>query len=197
MQRAIVSLALIFICFAALLLLFNSKDAYQILPVQPPKQLDNELDNGWKEYEDEQGNFKVQFPTEPQHAYENVRMPNSNELRLYKVFASETPEGKVFMVSLVTFSPEAYKTGDDVLMHRFINELVTTKENGKLEKLDPTKFKDHTGYDFVINNSKGKMEGVVFMDGKTLVLLSDLIPKGVDSNELDLFKKSFELRSNK
>lgn len=196
MQRSIIALALIFIAFGIFLMFYNYQDAYEILPLQPPTQLDEELNQGWKEYENEQGGFKAQFPTEPLHSVENIRVPDTRELRLYKVFVSETPEGKVYMVSVVTFSEEAYRLGNESLMRRFITELAESKSTNVLEKIEVSTFKDQSGYDFTIKNPHTKMEGVVFMKGKTLYLLTELVPKGIDTSDFQQFKDKFELAIN-
>lgn len=193
MQRTVIGLAFILILFGIMLMIYNAKDAYEVLPVQEPVQLDEEIDDGWKEYEEEQGAFKAQFPTEPQHAVENIRSQDTDELRLYKIYASETPDGKVYMVSLVTFSAEAYKMGNDVLMRRFVNELVLSNEANVLEKLEPAVYKDFTGYDFTIKNPKTLMNGFVFMDDQTLILLSYLDAHGSETGEFERFKETFEL----
>jgi hypothetical protein len=193
MQRSAIGLAFLLILFGILLLVYNAKDAYEVLPVQEPVQLEDEINDGWKEYQDDQGDFKAQFPTEPQHAVENIRSADTDELRLYKIFASETPEGKVYMVSIVTFSKDAYKMGNNALMHRFVNELVSSNQENVMEKIEPAAYKDHPGYDFTITNPRTTMEGTVFMDGQRLVLLSHMRPKSVQSGDFGRFKDTFEL----
>lgn len=193
MQRSIVALALIFIVFGLFLFFRGCQNAYEILPVQPSTQLDEEINEGWKEYESQEGGFKAHFPREPLDSVENVRVPDTRELRLYKTFVSETPEGKVYMVSVVTFSDEAYKLGNDSLMRRFVTELAESKDTNRLEKIEISSFKNKSGYDFTIKNPNAKMDGVVFMQDKTLYLLTEIVPKGVDSSDFEKFKEKFEL----
>lgn len=190
MQRSIILLAGVLILFAIVLLFFDYRNAYEILPVQPSEQLNEEIDDGWQDFEDQETGFHAQFPTKPQVAVENLQL--LNELRLYRAYVSETPQGQVFMVTFVTFSESSYKTGNDGLMRRFINELAEGVEGNRLEKMEPSQFDGFPAYDFTIENNLNTMEGLVFMDDKKLVLISELNPKNLTTSEFSKFKDAFK-----
>lgn len=192
MQRWIVTLAFLFITIAVVVLLFNSRDAYELLPVKPSQSLNEEEDEGWKEYKSEADGFKVNFPLPPQEATENIRNPDTNELRLYRMFVSQTPDGKAFMVSVVTFSQSAYSMGNQALMNRFVGELIAGKNESKLEKMEQTSFQGKEALSFRIDNPQVDMDGLVFMDGPKLIFLSEVAPKGTQLSDFERFINTYE-----
>lgn len=192
MQRWVVILAFAFIIVGVIFLLFNSRDAYEVLPVQKSDTLNEEIDEGWQEYKSDADGFKVNFPFPPQEATENIKNPETDELRLYRMFVSQTPDGKAFMVSLITFSQSAYSMGNQALMNRFVQELVAGNKESQLEKIEPVSFQGKDALSFRIDGPRANLDGLVFMDGPKLVFLSEVAPTGTTLSDFDRFKNTFE-----
>src|ERR1700722_18419536 len=66
-------------------------------------QLNSQNFSDWKEYVPSSKRFKVMLPfTPPQYARNAIEIPNSDKKRRYEMYTSETVNGSLFMINVIT-----------------------------------------------------------------------------------------------
>ncbi len=152
----------------------------------------------WKEFTARSGNFKALLPSDPQYARQGVEIPNSDKKRRYDLYASEKVNGTVFMISISTYPPEIDTSDVPQMLQGALTELMQGNPDNKLLKQEDTIYQNQPALEFTIENDPFKVEGIAFMVGKALYVLS-YTARTTDFNpaEYKHFIDSFVLLSKK
>lgn len=175
----------------------NLKEAYKVLPGSTVPTLDIDPYASWREFSPESGSFQVLFPAVPQFAKEAVNIPNTDKKRRYEMYASETVNGTVFMVSVITYPQDYDTTNQTQTIESVIDELVVSDPANHLLESRQAVFLAFPAMDFHMVNKEFDIEGKSFMDGKTVYVLT-YVARNNDYNreDYDHFIHSFHLISS-
>lgn len=148
----------------------------------------------WEEFLPRSGLFKVLLPQKPQYAKDLVAIPGSDKKRRYDMYASEKIDGTLFLITVITYPTEAEASSSDDLLRETVDELMRSKSDNRLTKLENGFFQKQNSLNFSIENQKFHVEGKVFIAGKRVFSLSYITLKdNFDSAEYQHFIDSFKL----
>jgi len=148
--------------------------------------------SGWKKFKARSGLFEVMLPTKPQYAKDLVSVPYSDEKRRYDMYASEKIDGTLFLISVITY-PKGTESDETVdILKQTVEELMKSKPDNQLTKIENSLFHQHPSMDFSIENRSYHVEGRVFMPQNQVFVLSYVTKQDhFDKNEFQYFVKSF------
>ena len=154
----------------------------------------SETFNTWQPFRPNSGLFKVLLPHPPQYAKDLVAIPGSDQKRRYDMYASEKIDGSLFLISVITYPTEAESSESADLLKQTVDELMRSKPDNQLTSIKELVFKGHPALDFIITNREFKVQGIVFMLGKSIYVLSYVAQQDdYSAKEFQHFVDSFEL----
>lgn len=196
MYKTIIMGIFIALMVGVIFLATNLKDAYKVLPGSTTPILNADPHASWREFSPQSGSFKVLFPAVPQFAKEAVNIPNTDKKRRYEMYASETINGTVFMVSVITYPQDYDTTSKAQTIQSVIDELVASDPANHLLESRDTVFLDFPAMDFHMVNKEFDIEGKSFMNDKTVYVLTYVARNNdYDQKDYDYFINSFHLIS--
>lgn len=150
--------------------------------------------SNWQKFKPNSGLFTVELPHPPQYAKDMVPIPGTDLKRRYDMYVSEEIDGTLYLISVITYPNEAEASEPLDIMKQTIDELMKTKPDNKLTKMDKSQFKTLQSFDFSFVNGEFFIEGKIFTAGKTVFVLSYVTRKGeFDAADYQRFINSFEL----
>lgn len=181
----------IFIAMMFLGVLFI-KDSYKLLPIHAEGLSTPGTFADWKDYNGGSEAFHVMLPAPPQHATQVVKDKKTGEDRFYDMTVAQKSNGTVFMVSIIHF--KGSEGAPAKVQKTVVNDLVAANPENQLKTMKVGEFQQFKTLDFSIQNSQMILEGMTFVDGERLYLLSALFPITLYSpEEFQFFIQSFEL----
>lgn len=168
------------------------KDSYKLLPIYASKEGEPGQFSSWSEFQAPNGKFHVMMPGIPQNATQNIKDPKTKELRHYDMYVAQKNNGSIFMVSLIKF-PEPH-AAPEMLQKTVVNDLLAANPQNQLKSMKVGSYKDYKTLDYSIVNNDMTVQGMTFVDGNTLYLVSTVFPNQYyNAEEYEHFIKSFEL----
>lgn len=192
MSRWTIGIAVFLVFAGVYLFLSQNVNRYTMVPFNPPKELTFSSHEGWQDYNGHTG-FTAKFPFVPQRARDTIKDKKTESIRHYDMYASETPSGGMFVVSVISFSDEAHKIDSEELMRKIVMEMVDRKEGNTIVKLDKSRLGNSDAMDFAITGQNHYMEGTVVMHGEKIYLLTEVVPGGTEPKDFTYFRNSFHL----
>ncbi len=148
----------------------------------------------WKEFTPQSELFKVDLPEPPQYAKDFVEIPDTDKKRRYDMYASEKIDGSLFLVNVITYPPEIDTSFTDDILKQNVMELMHSKPDNELARLEKSLYQTRPSFDFNFNNREFHVEGKALMDGKRVFILSYITRlKEFDPADYSYFIKSFQL----
>jgi len=150
----------------------------------------------WHEFTAPGGKFKVLLPSLPQHVTETANDPKNKEVRSYDTYVSTSDNGTAFWINLISFPTEKDMRNTEELLTGVLNDILTHKDSNKLKTMDLGMFHGSKSLRFSIGSDEMNIEGLVFMKGRTLCLLT-MISKGdvYNPKDFEFFTNSFDLQN--
>jgi hypothetical protein len=176
MSKVLLIILVVFVVGASFFIIKDSKNLYKAMPIDITKSQVTNLENfkfeNWKEFNANNGEFKVLIPTLPQHANDTVKDPKTQEVRKYEMYVSEKPEGTIFMITMITFPPNSSTDSSENVLTKVMNDMVQANPKNKLKNMKVNDFKEMKALDFTIENDQINIDGKAFMVGDTLYVLT-------------------------
>lgn len=167
------------------------KDSYKLLPIQSTQTTAKPFE-GWHDFQSPSGKFRVMFPALPQHATQTMKDPKTKVPRYYDMYVAEKNNGSTFVVSTIRFPDN--KESPDMIQKTVLNDLMAANPTNQLKDMKAGVYRQYNTLDFTIVNNDMTIQGMTFMDGDTLYLLSVLARNAsFDPSEVVYFIKSFDL----
>jgi hypothetical protein len=194
MSRVLVFVVLLAIVLATVIGLRNYKSAYELLPANLNKPMEVQSFSDWQTFNSQQGHFKVDFPTLPQHMTESVPDIVTKGTRKYEMYIAQKADGSSFMVSLITYSKQLDADEGKLIQDKLIDEWVNGNPKNVLKESTEMDFAGHAARQFTIENDQANIESRVFLENNTLYLLTYLAQKEYfNKADYDHFVNSFQL----
>lgn len=172
------------------------KDSYKVLPIDASKEFSSGPFDDWRKFTAPSGKFDVMFPGLPQHATQTVKDKKTDTKRYYDMYVAEKPDGSIFMVSLITF-PDGKET-PEFIQKTVVNDLLASNPANQLKNMKIGSYKTYKTLDFSIANNDMTIDGMTFVDGNTLYVLSAVFRNAFyNAADFDYFLKTFELSKPK
>lgn len=160
------------------------------------KEAASEVDfHDWREFDSPTEDFKVLFPSLPQHAQDTFLDPKTNESRKYDTYVAADDHGQAFMINTITFPKNVSDLGLEKTLKDTVNEMVSRNKENKLQKMQVGNFKNGKAVDFAMKNDKAIINGKVLANKDTVYVLS-IVSKQDSFNpaELEFFTNSFNMQ---
>jgi hypothetical protein len=172
------------ILVATLFLLFAGI-AYYLIEIKPSFKVERaNAFSDWAEFIPQSKRFKVSLPSKPQYAKDLLPIPNSNKKRPYQIYASEKIDGTVFMISVITYPPEVDTSNSHEMLKGLVDELVQSKIDNRLNKIDKSQFQEYDSVDFKISSSDLEAQGKAIQVDNNVFILT-YIAKHSDLNQME------------
>lgn len=148
----------------------------------------------WHEFTSPSGDFKVMFPSLPQHVADTLADKNSGEERKYDMFVSEKSDGSIFMINVITFSTPPDEKKKEQLRQTMLNDVLKSNEKNRLLQAETMMFKDYKALSYTVENAEMNIDAKVFVTDSALYALTRLVKKEhYNQKEFDFFTNSFDL----
>lgn len=172
------------------------KDSYKLLPISASSEGAPTQFSGWRDFTSPDKKFTVMFPGLPQNAKQTTRDAKTQELRNYNMYVAEKGDGSIFMISLIQF-PDS-KQAPEIIQKSVVNDLLAANPANQLKTMKIGDYKGIRTLDFTIENNEMTIDGMTFVQGDTLFMLSSLFRNGsYHPEEYQFFLKSFDLNTGK
>lgn len=185
---------LVIIVVVAFLGITFMKDSYKILPINASKEFTPAPYADWRDFSAPGGKFHVMFPALPQHATQTVKDQKTQQNRHYDMYVAEKEDGTIYMISLIRF--QEGKEASETLQKTVVNDLLAANPTNQLKNMKIGSYRTFKTLDFTIANSEMTIEGMTFVDGPTLYLLTTVFRNAFyKPDDFQYFIHSFELGS--
>lgn len=152
----------------------------------------------WKDFSSSTGNFKVQFPSLPQHANEILKDPKTKEKKDYDMYVSEGDHGNIYMINVITFMENKHPLNEEVALKGIVNDMLSANPNSTMKRMDMATFQKAKAIDFSIEKDQTTIDGKAFIVGKKLYVLSHVAENSKHQPEdFNFFVNTFQLLSEK
>lgn len=180
------------VAFAIVIAIRSVPNMYKMLPAQLDKTMPVTPYEDWREYQSKEGNFKVFFPTIPQHATENLPEAKTKLSRKYDMYVAERMDGAIFMISLITYIDPI--ENPKKTLRTVLDEMLALNPKNKLENVQETTFKNHEALDFLIRNPDVQIQAKIFVVKNTIYLISYIAQsENYQKEDFDHFLGTFQL----
>ncbi|MDP1880727.1 MAG: hypothetical protein Q8K60_07290 [Parachlamydiaceae bacterium] len=194
MNKMIVGLILIFALLGIFYLTRDTKSSDGLFNLSSSSKEDPLLFSYWKKYESKSGDFEVLVPSEPQYAKDFIDIPGSDKKKRYEIFASEKPDGTLFMISVITYPTEIDMGNTREILKNMVHELAAGKKDHKLNDLAEIEKAGKLTYHFNIENNEFKIQGETFLVNNVQYVISYIVRKeNYNEAEYNHFVNSFTL----
>lgn len=150
----------------------------------------------WHEFSAPNGEFKVLFPSLPQHAAETINDPKTKEARQYDMYVAQKADGTIFMISLIKLLGDAPAKLEENMLPAVINDMMEASPKSKLKLMQMGRYKDFPSIDFSYENEQVNVDGKAFISGNTLFLLTSVANiKDYHKPEFDFYINSFQMQT--
>jgi hypothetical protein len=193
----VVIICLVIILLGALYFVPSLQKSFKVFPGgSSVKSTTSDAENfsTWQKFVPRSRLFKVMLPHKPQYAKDLLPIPDSDKKRRYDMYASEKIDGSLFLISVITYPMEVDTSFPEDIIRQTVDELMRSKPDNQLSKLDKNLLRTKPAFDFSIDNKDFHVEGQVIMDDKTVYVLSYIARKDeFDPIEYQYFIDSFQL----
>jgi len=150
--------------------------------------------NTWREFIAPSGNFKVLFPSFPQHVTQQELDPKTQEKRKYETFIVADENGTVFMISVITYLHGLDEKKVEEKLKSAVTDMQVRNKENQLKEMHASKFDDHKAVDFSLVNGDLLVTGKVFANQNVIYMLN-IVNKseGFHPEELAFFLNSFKI----
>lgn len=170
----------------------NIKNTYKLLPIQATQQFIKTPYEEWQEFDSPSGTFQVKLPTLPQRATQTIKDPKSQTIRQYDMYVAQQNNNTTYMISAVRYINN--KESPETLQKSMISDLLASNPSNQLKTMSAGSYKQFPTIDFTITNDTNTIDGMTFMDGETLYILSTIFSnQRYNPEDYQFFVKSFDL----
>lgn len=192
MTRFVFLAILAAIILAILFGLFHIKDSYKLLPVQDSKLFIEPSYSHWHPFKSEDGTFSILTPAAMQRATQTVTDPKTGVKRYYDMYVAQQDNGTTYMISKIRFTTSA--ESKENIQKSVVTDLLQTNPLNQLRSMQIGQYKKYKTNLFTIVNPEHTIEGMTFMDGNNLFILSAMFLNDFyKPDEFQYFMKSFDL----
>lgn len=195
MRKMIVGLVLIMALLGIFYLSRDTKSSDGLFNLTPSSsQEDPLLFSYWKMYKPKSEDFEVLIPSEPQYAKDFIEIADSDKKKRYEIYASEKPDGTLFMISVITYPSEIDMGNTREVLKNMVRELAVGKKDHKLNDIAEIEKSGKLTYHFDIENNDFKIQGETFLVKNVQYVISYIVRKeNYNEAEYNHFVNSFTL----
>ena len=167
-----VGMGVAFIVVAALGYYYFGSASKKPAGVVIPAYLEESVAQAWKEFQPENGSFKVLFPSSVTHAMTTKSSDQSNEVTRYDNYSARGSDRATYTLNTVQY-PASFDTKDpSALFQSLLHNMVTSVSETEIIGQNPTTFLNYPALDFNLQNPNYATVGRVILAGKTLYVLT-------------------------
>jgi hypothetical protein len=148
----------------------------------------------WQDFHSTVGNCKMQFPKQPDHLSEKMRLPEEGFDLKYDAYISAMDQKTVFLLLIAQYPEFVDETYARMSLEGFLNGILTHNPNNQLIFADLSLVGGHEALDFFIRTGGVYFKGRAIMIKNSLYLMAmECEVQNYDETHYDRFVQSFEL----
>ncbi len=150
----------------------------------------------WKEFHSITGQFKVYFPSYPEHETTTLPTPLVGEEFIFDSYNAIENNGTDYMVGVARYPFEFDSSWHDYLLEGGINGAIASFEGNKLISSEFITFRGHKAVNFSLQNKifDVEMKGIFFLRGQNLYeLIVVYSQESYNESDYEKFINSFQL----
>jgi len=149
----------------------------------------------WVTFTPDNKSFTVKFPRQPEHIAENSRDSLDRYFKHYEIFAASGLDSAAYMIQEITFKGEASPTKDPSILKNSLSDILASTQSNLLQKTEDKKFMENDALYFEIENGDNYITGIMFVQNKSLFILSRTVDEDDKSiqEDYDFFLNSFKI----
>lgn len=194
MGRLLMYLIMAAVLLVGVMLIRFSAELYRGLPADldtPPEVVPFE---DWREYVSAVGSFKVLLPVLPQHASEQLAVPDTTYFLEYNMYVAEENDGTTYLISLIRYPDELNTDNHAAMLENVMNEMVAANPTNELSSAGFVEYLGFNALAFKIVSPETVVNSRAFVNGKEMYLLT-VIDKtgGYKEGDFEYFLENFVL----
>jgi hypothetical protein len=126
----------------------------------------------WQDFMSVVGEYKVSFPSSPQHVSEVVKLKDSNISIKYDAYIAQSGADSLYMVLIAQYPKSVVAKDPEEGLKAFLHGILSQSEDSELVSLEKVTIQGYTGLDFLINNQGVYLRGRAMMVDNVLYLIA-------------------------
>jgi len=148
----------------------------------------------WQEFHSVVGNCTMQFPKQPDHLSEKMRLPEEGFDLKYDAYISSVDQKTVFLLLVAQYPDFVDETYARMSLEGFLNGILTHNPNNQLIFADLSLVGGHEALDFFIRTGGVYFKGRALMVKNSLYLMAmECEVQNYDETHYNKFVQSFQL----
>lgn len=143
--------------------------------------------SSWVQFEPPSHKFTASFPSPPQHISQNTPDAFNRFVKHYEIYGSEGIDRSGFMIQAITYSNGSDPADDKNILENTLSDFLATSSVNRLVSSEKTTFHGQKALKFEIDSNRKRISGIIFVENKTLFVLSRIVPME-DKDEMKDFK---------
>lgn len=139
--------------------------------------------------------FTVKVPREPEHVSQSSPDLFNRYLKHYEIYAINGLDNTTYLIQEITFSKGISPDKDPEILANTLNDILSTSGSTLIESDENANFLGNKALSFTLDNDQKRTNGLMFVKGKVLYIISRTVSKKYQNHEEDYqyFLDSFQI----
>lgn len=154
--------------------------------------------SSWVTFNPDTKKFTASFPSKPQHISQNSPDSFNRFIKHYEIYGSEGLDKSGFMIQAITYSNGKDPAEDKAILDNTLADFLATSSINRLQSSEKTTFHGENALKFEIDSGEKRISGLIFVENKTLFVLSRIIPlqDKDETEDFEHFIQSFKVNNS-
>ncbi|NGX30697.1 MAG: hypothetical protein K940chlam8_00046 [Chlamydiae bacterium] len=139
---------------------------------QSPQAPQKKQSQEWQEFMSVIGEYKVSFPSPPQHISEVVKIKDTDVSIRYDAYIAQSGVDALCMVLIAQYPKSVMTEHPEDGLKAFLHGILSQSQEAELMSLEMTQVQGFTAVDFLINNQGVYLKGRALMVDNVLYLIA-------------------------
>lgn len=151
----------------------------------------------WIPFTSNNKSFTVKVPREPEHVSQSTPDIFNRYLKHYEIYAINGIDNTTYLIQEITFSKGLSPEKDPEILQNSLNDILTTSGSTLVASNENATFLGNKGLSFVLDNDQKETNGLLFVKGKTLYIISRTVSKKYKNHndeDYQYFLDSFQVK---
>lgn len=139
-------------------------------------QIENTIKVGdgacWQDFVSSGGNYKVSFPSYPQHVSETLKLQGGKVSIKYDAYIAELGVEALYMVLIAEYPKTHVRPDPEAGLKAFLNGILSHGESSRLVEVEWQEFQGFSAVDFLVDNTGILLRGRAVMVDNSLYLIA-------------------------
>ena len=126
----------------------------------------------WQDFVSSGGNYKVSFPSYPQHVSETLKLQGGKVSIKYDAYIAEQGVEALYMVLIAQYPKTHVRPDPEAGLKAFLNGILSHGEGSQLVEVEWQEFQGFSAVDFLVDNAGILLRGRAVMVDNSLYLIA-------------------------